>query len=221
MIIDALALLFLTSFMVGFSGAATPGPLLMVNITEVARRGFWAGPAVALGHSLLELVTVVLLAFGLSPLLSAGVVPGLVGVLGGAFLIWIGQKTLRGAPRLSLAAEIAAVRPGITAGPVLAGVTASISNPYWLVWWATVGAGFTFTALALGLLGIVAFYLGHISADFVWYTFVAGIVATGRRYMTDPVYRGLLVACAVFLLALGLFFILSGLGALVGVSLLG
>jgi len=41
MIIDALALLFLTSFMVGFSGAATPGPLLMVNITEVARRGFW------------------------------------------------------------------------------------------------------------------------------------------------------------------------------------
>ena len=46
----------------------------MVNITEVARRGFWAGPAVALGHSLLELVTVGLLALGLSPMLSSGTI---------------------------------------------------------------------------------------------------------------------------------------------------
>lgn len=163
----------------------------------------------------------VLLAIGLSPILSGGVVPGLVGLLGGGFLIWIGLKTLRAAPRLSLAAELATVRPGIASGPVIAGVTASISNPYWLVWWATVGAGFTLTALALGFLGVAAFYLGHISADFVWYSFVAGLVATGRRYMTDPVYRGLLVACAIFLLALGAFFILSGFGALVGVPLLG
>ena len=63
---EALVLLFITSMIVGVSGAATPGPLLIVNITETARRGFWAGPAVALGHSLLELVTVALLSLGLS-----------------------------------------------------------------------------------------------------------------------------------------------------------
>lgn len=217
---EAIAVLFITSFLVGLSGAATPGPLLMVNITEVARRGFWAGPAVALGHSLLELVTVALWAFGLSPILSGGAVPGLVGLLGGGFLIWIGLKTLRAAPTLSLAAELTTVRPGLATGPVIAGVTASISNPYWLVWWATVGAGFTVTALSLGVVGVAAFYVGHISADFAWYSFVAGLVATGRRYMTDPVYRGLLVACAIFLLALGAFFILSGIGALLGVQLL-
>jgi threonine/homoserine/homoserine lactone efflux protein len=193
----------------------------MLNITEVARRGFWAGPAVALGHSLLEFVTVLLLAFGLSPVLSSGAVPGVVGLLGGAFLLWIGGKTLRSAPRLSLAAELTHVRPGFAAGPVVAGVVASISNPYWLVWWATVGAGFTVTALALGVAGLAVFYLGHISADFVWYTFVAGIIATGRRFMTDPVYRALLASCAVFLLALGGFFILSGIGALMGLRLLG
>ena len=218
---EVLGLLFLTSFLVGLSGAATPGPLLMVNITEVARRGFWAGPTVALGHSLLELVTVALLGFGLSPVLSNGLVPGLVGLLGGAFLLWIGQKTLRGAPTLSLAAEVATVRPWIARGPLVAGVTASISNPYWLVWWATVGASFTVTALTLGMLGLAVFYVGHISADFAWYSFVAAIVATGRRFMTDAVYRGLLIACAVFLLALGGFFILSGVGALMGLRLLG
>lgn len=218
---DTAVPLFIASFLVGLSGAVTPGPLLMVNITEVARRGFWAGPAVALGHSGLELVTVLLLALGLSPVFSTGAVPGMVGLLGGLFLLWIAQKTLRSAPHLSLAAEIATVRPGLSTGPVIAGVTASISNPYWLVWWATVGAGFTVSALALGGAGIAAFYLGHISADFAWYTLVAGIVATGRRFMTDPAYRALLVACAVFLLALGGFFILSGFGALLGLPLLG
>jgi threonine/homoserine/homoserine lactone efflux protein len=151
----------------------------MVNITEVARRGFWAGPAVALGHSLLELVTVALLAAGLSPFLER--TAGVVGLLGGAFLLWIGFKMVRAAPGLSLTAQLAAVRPGLSAGPIVAGVTASISNPYWLVWWATVGAGFTVTALALGTAGIGAFYLGHISADFAWYIFIAGLVATGRR----------------------------------------
>lgn len=216
---EPVALLALTSFFVGLSGAVTPGPLLMVNITEVARRGFWAGPAVALGHSLLELVTVALLAIGLSPVLNEAA--GAVGLLGGAFLLWIALKTLRSAPRLSLAGELATVRPGLTTGPVVAGVTASISNPYWLVWWATVGAGFTVTSLALGVAGVAAFYLGHITADFAWYSFVAALVATGRRYMTDPVYRALLVACAVFLLALGAFFILSGVAALLGVQLLG
>jgi len=61
---------------------------------------------------------------------------------------------------------------------------------------------------------------GHISADFAWYYFVAALVATGR-YMTDPVYRALLIACAIFLLALGAFFILSGVASLVGVQLMG
>ena len=216
---DALALLFVTSFLVGLSGAATPGPVLMVNITEVARRGFWAGPAVALGHSLLELATVVLLVLGLSPVLQTGVIPGLVGLLGGLFLLWLGQKTLRGAPGLSLAAEVAGVKGTGHGGPVIAGAAASLSNPYWLVWWATIGASFTVTALTFGSLGLVAFYLGHISSDFAWYSFVAAIVATGRRLMTDPVYRGLLVACSLFLLALGVLFMLSGAGALMGLRL--
>lgn len=217
---EALALLFVTSLIVGLSGAATPGPLLMVNITEVARRGFWAGPAVALGHSLLELVTVLLLSLGLSQVLQTGAVPGLVGLLGGLFLLWMGQGIIRSAASLSLSATVAAARHEPRSGPVLAGITASLSNPYWLVWWATVGASLMLTSLTLGFLGLVVFYLGHISADFAWYTFVGAIVATGRRLMTDRVYRGLLVACALFLLALGGFFILSGVGAFLGLRLL-
>ncbi|MBI2886163.1 MAG: LysE family transporter [Chloroflexi bacterium] len=217
---EALGLLFLSSFIVGLSGAATPGPLLMVNIAEVARRGFWAAPALALGHSLLELVTVALLGLGLSQVLHTGVIPGLVGLLGGLFLLWMGGGMIRSAPRLSLRAAMADARSSPAGLPVLLGVTASLSNPYWLVWWATVGASFMVASLAWGLVGLATFYVGHIASDFAWYAFVGAVVATGRRAMTDAVYRGLLVACAVFLLALGAFFILSGIGALVGLRLI-
>ncbi len=211
-----LVLLFGTSLAVGFSGAVTPGPLLMVNIAEVAKRGFWAGPGVALGHSLLELVTVILLVLGLGPLLSQGIVPGMVGLLGGLFLLWISSKMFRSVRTLSLADQVAAARGESRSGPIIAGVTASISNPYWLIWWATVGAAFLSTSMTWGLLGVAAFYLGHITADFTWYSFVAAIVAAGRRALSDVVYRGLIVSCALFLLALSGYFMLSGVAVLLG-----
>lgn len=211
-------LLFGTSLFVGLSGAMTPGPLLMVNIAEVAKRGFWAGPGVALGHSLLELFTVILLAMGLSPLLQSGVVPGVIGLLGGLFLLWMSTNMIRSAPTLSLSRTVLSTTATSRSGPVIAGVTASISNPYWLLWWATVGASFLTTSMAWGVAGVAAFYLGHISADFTWYTFVAAIVATGRRYLTDSVYRGLIFACALFLLALGVLFVLAGVGILRGMA---
>lgn len=218
--VEVLALIFATSFIVGMSGAATPGPLLMVNITEAARRGFWAGPGVALGHSLLELAVVVLLSLGLSGFLQTGLVPGIVGLLGGLFLLWMAQGIIRRAPGISLKAAIEEARGAPAHGPVLAGATASLANPYWLVWWATVGAGLIVTSYSRGLAGLAAFYAGHIAADFAWYTLVSAIVATGRRLMTDTVYRALLIAVAVFLLALGVFFILSGVAALRGQRLI-
>lgn len=212
--------MFATSFLVGMSGAATPGPLLMVNITEVVRGGFWAAPKLALGHSLLELLVVALLAFGLSPLLQSGLVAGLVGLIGGGFLIWMAQDLIHAAGRLSLAASLAAVGPAVPGGPLVAGVTASATNPYWVVWWATAGASLMAQSLTFGVTGLAAFYLGHITADFSWYSFTGALVATGRRFMTDLVYRALLVCCAVFMLALGLFFVLSAVAAFLGVRLM-
>jgi threonine/homoserine/homoserine lactone efflux protein len=94
--------------------------------------------------------------------------------------------------------------------PVAAGILTSLSNPYWAVWWATVGLNYITISLQQGAPGLATFYTGHIMSDLLWYSLVAGAVATGRRFMSDKFYRGLIIVCGILLIALGLFFVYSG-----------
>ncbi len=216
-----LGALFLTSWAIGFSGAVTPGPLLVACISQSARQGFRAGWYVVVGHVLLELLLVVLLSLGLGAVLvRQGVVVG-VRVLGGLMLVWMAWGTAAPALRNSIALpspehggldpRAAGARPRAGAlEPALAGVAATVGGPFWLLWWATVGLSYLTLAAPLGAPGIGAFYTGHIAADLVWYSAVAGAVAGGRRLLTPGVYRIVLVACGLCLAVLGLVFVGSG-----------
>ncbi|MCX6020327.1 MAG: LysE family transporter [Chloroflexi bacterium] len=205
-----LLVLFAGSLMVGFSGALTPGPLLVVNITQAVRGGVAAGLWVATGHAAAELAVVFLLRAGLSSLVQRRGVGAAIGVVGGLVLVWLGLATVADAPALSLQAALvgAASEPAI--GPFMGGILASVSNPYWLLWWSTVGAGYMVRSLQHGLSGVAAFYLGHILSDYSWYMLVAFIVQTGRQVISDSVYQGVLFLCGAFLVVLGAAFIVGG-----------
>ena len=207
----ALLLAFGTSFLVGFSGAASPGPLLALDIRESSRRGFWAGPYVATGHALVELLIVVLLLVGLGPLLSIPAVASAIGILGGAFLLWMAWSIARhpqqGAPSTVVPLTHA---HGTPYQPVVGGALVTLSNPFWFLWWMTVGAALMSRSYGLGLVGVSAFYLGHILSDYSWYSLVSLAVATGRRLMTPRVYAGIMLACAAFLAGMGGYFIFTG-----------
>jgi threonine/homoserine/homoserine lactone efflux protein len=94
--------------------------------------------------------------------------------------------------------------------PVAAGVLMSAANPYWLIWWLTIGLGYVMFSMQYGLLGVALFYVGHILADFAWYTLVSGAVAQGRRFLSDGLYRGFLAVCGVFLFGFGGYFGVQG-----------
>lgn len=209
-----LVAIFATSFLVGLSGAMMPGPLLTVAIDESTRRGFRAGPLLVLGHGLAEVVVVVGLTLGLSVVIQHALVAGSIGLVGGAVLIWMGygmgRRAWEGKVSLALATTAGSRGPS----PVPAGALVSLSNPYWLIWWATVGALYVAAALEWGALGLAVFFSGHILADLAWYSLVAGVVVTGRRLLNDGVYRGLILVCAVFLVGLGTYFAVSGVGFL-------
>lgn len=213
-VMDAAALFF-TAFVVGLSGAMMPGPLLTVTIGESARRGFVAGPLLVLGHGILELALVVALALGLSAWLSAPAVGRAIALLGGAFLAYMGWGMARDAwlGRVELGLEPAPGNPPAGSRglhPVVAGALVSLSNPYWSLWWATVGLSYIVFALKQGAPGLASFFAGHISSDLVWYGLVAAAVAGGRRFLSQGVYRAVLVACGVFLIFLGASFVYMG-----------
>lgn len=203
-------------WIVGFSGAMMPGPVMTLLVTESARRGFIAGPLVTIGHVVLELAMVVALYFGLGDVLKQNSVAGVIGLLGGLFLLWMGIGIVRSVAsgQVSFSASTQKTGERREGNPVIAGVLTSVANPYWLLWWATVGAASLITFRSFGWAGLVAFYLGHTLADWVWNSLVAFVVATGRRLMTDRIYRGILVACGVFLILLSFYFVTSGIGFL-------
>lgn len=208
--IAALAGLFATAFVIGFSGAMMPGPLLTLTISESAKRGAWAGPILIVGHMLLELALVLLILFGLAPLLSDQAVISSIGIIGGLVMAWMGIGMLRRCRSLSLTE----VRAGKATGmhPVIAGAVMSVANPYWTLWWATIGLTYVLAGLTFGAPGLIVFFVGHVSSDFVWYTIVSVAVAHGSRAMSDRVYRSVIGLCGVAIILFGVFFASSGVG---------
>lgn len=218
------------AFGVGLSGALSPGPLTILAMREGARRGWVAGPFATAGHAVAEATTIVLLALGLSRYVgSDGPVTTAISLVGGVVLLWMAWTTARSVPTASLATRVAQVAAdGAPNAPrrdrafeacrsvALLGIAVTVVNPYWLIWWATVGTKLTVDSLHIGWSGPLAVFLGHILSDLLWLTFVATLVGSGSRWLGDRAYRMLLAACAVFLLVLGVLFVVSGAQGVLG-----
>jgi len=210
MVAASLFLIFGTAFVVGLSGALMPGPVLAVTISESARRGFRAGPLMVLGHAIVELPLVVALAWGLSEVLEQSLVAGIIGVVGGLFLLGMSYALLRQARRAVSPLEVSSRSHRQVHWLIAAGALLSIANPFWLLWWATVGTKFVLWSLTAGTVGVAIFFTGHILSDLGWYSMVSLVIARGKRLMSLRVYRGLLLTCSLFLVGLGVYFVVSG-----------
>ncbi|MBS1254039.1 MAG: hypothetical protein MAG451_03095 [Anaerolineales bacterium] len=207
--------------LVSLSGVMSPGPISALAVTEGARQGYRAGPLISIGHALIELMMVAALAFGLSQVLQQTTVAGIVGLLGAAVLAWMGLDMIRDAHRgrVSLdiepepAAELASAEPH--RGLVTAGALLSVSNPFWLLWWATVGSANMLGFLEYGFIGLAVFYLSHVSLDFGWNSLLSVLGGSGRQVLNDRVFRGALTVCGAFLLVFAGYFAVTGIRFLV------
>lgn len=209
--------IFATSLLIGFSGAMMPGPLLTIAVGESARQGFRAGPLLVLGHGIGELALLGALAAGLVAILQQAPATAAIGLLGGGFLLWMGFGIVRGAWQGKVWLNMAAKTEGKTEKSlVVSGILVSLANPYWSLWWATIGLAYVVTSFKSGVAGLAAFYSGHILADLLWYSAIALVIATGHRFLGDRSYRAILVACGLVLIGLSFYFIGSGVLTLVG-----
>lgn len=204
---EKLTAIFISSFIIALSGAMMPGPVLTVAISETTKRGFIAGPLIVLGHAILEISLLILLTLGFADFINNPELLGIVGIAGGAVLLWISFDMLKGIRHLSLDLSNGG---SARSGPVLAGFLTSLANPYWIIWWMTIGLGYVIISMKLGFIGVAVFFTGHILADLLWYSVVSLFVSRGRKHISDRVYRGIIGSCAVMLVFFGIYFEVSG-----------
>lgn len=202
--------IFLQSFLGAFSGAVVPGPLFAITVQQGLSVGWTAGFWLIVGHMITELLLLLLLRAGLGGLLQRPLTTRLVGLLGGAVLLYFawGMIAVIFAPDLSGAAPHGAAAPLSMLRLVGQGFLLSVTGPYWILWWATVGVGLVGTQVrAHGRQAWPVFFIGHELADFVWYTLVSTVVAISGSFLGPTMHRGIIFVAGIAIAVLGIYLI--------------
>ncbi len=137
-------------FFIGLSGALAPGPTLIATIHASVRGGWTMGPKVTLGHILVELVMVILIIAGISTVM--GEYSTLIALIGGIALFIFGVLTLVESRTARI--DICTEKSPVTR-PFVAGVVTSISNPYFWIWWLSVGSSLLIGAAEGGIVPVL------------------------------------------------------------------
>jgi len=201
--------IFAIAFITGFSGAMMPGPMLVLTIGQAGAQGMAAVWAIVGGHAALEIITVLLLMAGMRRVLQRPALRGAIGIIGGAFLAYMGVDMMLHAGGVSLIFG-PAVKSIPWAQLILAGAFVSAINPYFVGWWATIGSGQLAHAAPCSKREYAAFYVGHELSDVVWFALVGLIVVTGQTWLSPTVYSWLILVSGAALVVLSLWFIWTG-----------
>ena len=93
--------------------------------------------------------------------------------------------------------------------PMLVGITLSALNPFFILWWVSVGSALIIEALGYwGYLGIAPFYVAHVWLDFLWLILLAHI--TSLSGFSLKLYRSILIALGLVIAFFGLDFLHYG-----------
>jgi threonine/homoserine/homoserine lactone efflux protein len=197
---DIFQMVFL-GFVIGLTGALAPGPTLVATINASINGDWMTGLKVSLGHAIVELFIVILILLGLATvaLPYTSVIAG----IGGIALIVFGILTIAGSRQATLSTSTN--QP--VANPYLAGLVTSAANPYFWIWWLSIGSAMVIAGLEGGLILAGAFMIGHWTADSAWYTLVSSGVSQGRTFLSDTAYRKIMIFCGIFLILFGIYYL--------------
>jgi threonine/homoserine/homoserine lactone efflux protein len=186
---------------VSLSGVMMPGPVTAAAIAMGARNR-WAGALMAVGHGIVEFPLIVLITVGMKEIIESTLIKIVIGLAGGAFLIIMSVQMLK--------SPESADKPQVTSSkstPLLAGVILSGCNPYFFLWWATVGLALATAATRLGIWAFVLFAIVHWLCDLVWLETLSWASFKGSVLLNPRRQRIVMIICAVVLLGFGLLFI--------------
>lgn len=192
------------------SGVLAPGPLFFINILYGLRQGAKAGVKVAYGHTVVELPLIVLLAVGLFTSGAAMEYGGTIGLVGGVGILGFATLQITNLIRKRNNHAAQPVAGNNSKGPFIAGIALTALNPFFLVWWFTVGLKLVTDSATFGLAaGIVILFALHIWMDYAWLAGTAYLASKGRSVLKSKYYPLLLVGLTALLAYYGVAFVVQ------------
>ncbi len=197
-------LALLTSIVViSFSGVMMPGPMFAVTLAKSYKSPL-AGAQMALGHAVVEVPLIMLIYFGFAPFFQHLAVQFVLSLVGGGMVVWMGIGLFRSRSRQASAGS------DLPYSAFVAGIMMTGLNPFFLLWWASIGSLLIMKFYQYAGLGLVLFTVAHWMCDLIWLSLVSVAVYKthglwGRRFQ-----EWVFAACAVLLLIFGVWFMYSG-----------
>lgn len=196
-----------TGMLLGLAAGITPGPLLVLVISETLRHNFKAGIKVSLAPIITDIPILLVSLFVLKQLSGFNIVLGIISISGGFFVLYLGYESLRiKGVELSLEKQ--------SSSAFKKGIITNALNPHPYVFYMTVGAPLIFKALDENILNAVAF-LGSFLFLLVASKVVLAIIAgKSRAFLKGNAYINIMRILGILLILFSIFLFRDGINLL-------
>src|SRR5690242_5102738 len=189
---------------ISLSGVMSPGPLFAANVSYGLKGGIKTGLKIAYGHTVVELPLVILLGVGAISLTTIPQFREITSILGALSLFVFAGIQIR-----STIKKPSNVFEG-KHGPFLAGIILSGLNPFFLIWWFTIGFKLIMDAIILySFAGIGVMFVFHIWMDYAWICSIAFLSSKGKKVISNKKYTVFMIAISGVLVYFGIVFLLQ------------
>ena len=185
------------------SGVMSPGPLFAANITYGLKQGTKAGIKIAIGHSIVELPLVILLGIGIFSLEIFPEFKTIISILGAITLFVFAFMQIKSTLKKNKKSETK-----LKQGPIITGVLLSALNPFFIIWWLTIGLKLISDAMAIwAYVGILIVFVLHVWMDFVWLGSTAFLISKSKKIISNTNYKIIMLALSAILIYFGITFL--------------
>jgi threonine/homoserine/homoserine lactone efflux protein len=194
-----------TVVLITASGALAPGPLFFQTISQGTKTGARSGLIFSISHTIVEFSLIMLLTFGLLAVRNEFFIRNIIGILGGVVLIVFGLYQIVGSLKKKDMNQTQVMLPHRL---FFIGILFTAFNPYFILWWLTVGSNLILLALEFAALaGVVFMFLCHVWMDYVWLIAVAYFAKRGVNALSSRWYRVVVGLFGVILIYFGVSFL--------------
>jgi threonine/homoserine/homoserine lactone efflux protein len=198
----------LTVILITASGALAPGPLFFETIAQGSKTGAKSGLIFSIAHTIVEFSLIMLFAIGLISVAKTQQVKIIIGILGGTVLIIFGLYQIF--KSYISKNNIEFERKTSQKKLFFIGIIFTGLNPYFIIWWLTVGAQLIIIAFEFAsYYGIIFMYLCHVWMDYAWLISVSYFSKKGTNILGLKWYKPLMAIFGIILIYFGLNFLIN------------